>query len=82
MVQTKPIKNANEKATEINIKINYKSLHESNMKDLNNLDITIKRCAVLRKVTKQNTYITVNGLKNFITASFISLTEDSSSPKS
>ena len=39
-------RNSNEKETEIQNKINNKGLHESDMKDINKLDITITKGAL------------------------------------
>ena len=63
-------------------KINNKSLHESDMKDINNLDIINTKGTLISEKKLKRTYITANGLKKFITASCVYLTGDSLSHKS
>ena len=63
-------------------KNNNKSLHELDMKDINNLDITITKGALFSENILKKTYTTVNGLKNLITASSTYLIGESSSHKS
>ena len=67
----------NKEAIEIRNRINNKILHESDMKDVNNLHITIIKGVLFpEKKLNKKSYITVNGLKNFITASFTYLTRN------
>ena len=75
-------RNSNDKAIAIQNKINKKSLNESDMKEINNLDITITKGALFSEKKLKKTYITANGLKQFITAYCTCLIGDSSAHKS
>ena len=52
------------------------------MKEINNLDITIIKGALFSEKKLKKTYITANGLKQFITAYCTCLIGDSSAHKS